>query len=115
MSIWRATKAKRVYAALLRIGWTFKKQAGSHGKLQRKGWANFTFCFHDSEEIGPATLSKISEDTGLRPEDLWPLVPRLGLLRTLARAAQHQRDNRFAFINEPRLTIAGIASIHHFA
>jgi len=70
MSIWRATKARRVYAALLRIGWTFKKQVGSHRKLQRPDWRNFTFCFHDSEEIGPAALARIAKDTGLRPEDL---------------------------------------------
>jgi predicted RNA binding protein YcfA (HicA-like mRNA interferase family) len=45
--------AKRVYAALLRLGWTLKKQAGSHRKLRRPGWSNFTFCFHDSAEAGP--------------------------------------------------------------
>ncbi|MCX6621174.1 MAG: type II toxin-antitoxin system HicA family toxin [Acidobacteria bacterium] len=70
MSIWHATKAKRVYAALMRIGWTLKKQVGSHRKLQRLGWPNFTFSFDDSEEVGPAALSRIGKDTGLRPEDL---------------------------------------------
>ena len=70
MSTWRATKARRVYAALQRIGWTFKKQVGSHRKMQREGWPNFTFSFHDSEEVGPAALSKIGKDTGLSPEDL---------------------------------------------
>lgn len=70
MSIWRTTKAKRVYATLMRLGWTLKKQVGSHRKLQRPGWPNFTFCFQDSEEIGPAALSSIAKDTGLRPEDL---------------------------------------------
>jgi predicted RNA binding protein YcfA (HicA-like mRNA interferase family) len=70
VSAWRAAKARRVYAALLRLGWTFKKQVGSHRKLQRDGWPNFTFSFHDGEEIGPAALSKIGKDTGLRPEDL---------------------------------------------
>jgi predicted RNA binding protein YcfA (HicA-like mRNA interferase family) len=70
MSVWRATKAKRVYAALLRLCWTLKNQVGSHRKLQGPGWSNFTFCFHDSEEVGPAALSKIGKDTGLRPEDL---------------------------------------------
>ena len=70
MSTWSAAKARRVYAALIRIGWSLKKQAGSHRKLQRPGWANFTFCFYDNEEIGPAALAKIAKDTGLRPEDL---------------------------------------------
>jgi predicted RNA binding protein YcfA (HicA-like mRNA interferase family) len=70
VSTWRTTKAKRVYAALLRLGWTLKKQVGSHRKLQRAGWSNFTFCFHDGEEVGPAAFSRIGKDTGLRPEDL---------------------------------------------
>lgn len=70
MSLWRATKAKRVYAALLRIGWTLKRQVGSPKKLQRSGWPNYTFAFHDSDEIGPVALARIAKDTGLRPEDL---------------------------------------------
>lgn len=70
MSPWRSTKAKRVYAALLRKGWALKKQVGSHRKLYRTGYSNYTFCFHDGEEIGPAALSRIGKDTGLRPEDL---------------------------------------------
>jgi len=70
VSVWRATKARRVYAALERIGWSLKKQVGPHRKLQREGWPNFTFCFHDSEEVGPAALAKIGKETGLRPEDL---------------------------------------------
>ena len=70
MSAWSAAKARRVYAALQRIGWTLKKQVGSHRKLQRAGWPNFTFCFHDNEEIGPVALAKIAKETGLRPEDL---------------------------------------------
>jgi predicted RNA binding protein YcfA (HicA-like mRNA interferase family) len=70
MSVWRATKAKRVLAALLRLGWELKKQVGSHKKLTRLGYPNFTFCFHDGDEIGPAALSKIAKETGLSPDDL---------------------------------------------
>ena len=70
MSTWKATKARRVYAAFIRIGWKLKKQVGSHCKLERAGWPNFTFCFHDSDEVGPGALAKISKETGLRPEDL---------------------------------------------
>ena len=69
MSVWRAVKARRVYAALLRNGWLLKKQVGSHRKLGRAGWPNFTFAFHDNEELGPAALARIGKDTGLRPED----------------------------------------------
>ena len=55
---------------MLRLGWTLKKQVGSHRKPQRRGWSNFTFCFHDGEEIGPAALAKMGKDTGLKPGDL---------------------------------------------
>ncbi len=67
---WRATKAKRVLAALLRIGWVLKRQSGSHRVLSREGWSDYVFAFHDNEELGPRILSRIARDTGLRPEDL---------------------------------------------
>jgi predicted RNA binding protein YcfA (HicA-like mRNA interferase family) len=70
VSVWRATKAKRVYAAPLRLGWSLKKQVGAHRKLQRPGWSNFTFSFHDGEEVGQAALAKIAKETGLGPNDL---------------------------------------------
>ena len=70
MSHWRATKAKRVLAALLRIGWTVKRQRGSHLVLSRSEWGDFVFAFHDREEIGPRMLARIARRTGLRPEDL---------------------------------------------
>jgi predicted RNA binding protein YcfA (HicA-like mRNA interferase family) len=70
VSYWRATKARHVYAALLRIGWSLKKQVGSHRRLTREGWRPFTFAFHDNDEIGPGALAKISKETGLKPSDL---------------------------------------------
>jgi hypothetical protein len=38
--------------------------------MQRTGWPNFTFSFHDGEEVGPAALAKIAKESGLKPEDL---------------------------------------------
>jgi predicted RNA binding protein YcfA (HicA-like mRNA interferase family) len=70
MSVWKACKARQVLAALIRIGWVQFKQVGSHRRLRKPGWKNYTFSFHDGDEIGPAALSRISKDTGLRPEDL---------------------------------------------
>ena len=70
MSQWPSAKAKRVYAALLRLGWELKRQTGSHRTLAREGWQNFVFAFHDGEEIGPRMLARISKHTGLAPEDL---------------------------------------------
>jgi len=70
VSNWPATKARRVLAALLRIGWKLKRQSGSHRTLSRDGWPDFVFAFHDDEEIGPVMLAKIAKRTGLTPSDL---------------------------------------------
>lgn len=70
MSNWPAAKANRVLAALGRIGWTIKRQAGSHRTLQRDHWPDFVFAFHDDEEIGPRMLARIAKRTGLTPGDL---------------------------------------------
>jgi predicted RNA binding protein YcfA (HicA-like mRNA interferase family) len=70
MSEWGARKARLVLAALLRIGWTVKRQSGSHRVLARAGWPDFVFAFHDGDEIGPRMLSRVARHTGLRPEDL---------------------------------------------
>jgi predicted RNA binding protein YcfA (HicA-like mRNA interferase family) len=70
VSRWPATKASRVLAALLRIGWRIKRQVGSHRTLQRAGWADVVFAFHDDEEIGPRMLARIARRTGLMPGDL---------------------------------------------
>jgi predicted RNA binding protein YcfA (HicA-like mRNA interferase family) len=59
-----------VLAALLRLGWTVKRQRGSHKTLARDGWPDFVFAFHDNEEIGPKMLSRIAKNTGLNPEDI---------------------------------------------
>jgi predicted RNA binding protein YcfA (HicA-like mRNA interferase family) len=70
LSNWPSTKARRVLAALLQIGWQIKRQSGSHRTLTRPNWSDFAFAFHDDEEIGPRMLARISKRTGLTPEDL---------------------------------------------
>ncbi|OLE55269.1 MAG: hypothetical protein AUG51_04105 [Acidobacteria bacterium 13_1_20CM_3_53_8] len=70
MSQWSSAKAKRVLAALLRIGWSIKRESSSHKILSRAGWADVVFAFHDKEEIGPKMLARIAKNTGLKPEDL---------------------------------------------
>jgi len=67
---WPSTRAQRVLAALLRIGWVVKRQSGSHRVLSRPGSPDFVFAFHDGEEIGPRMLVRIARHTGLTPEDL---------------------------------------------
>ncbi|HOB74317.1 MAG TPA: type II toxin-antitoxin system HicA family toxin [Phycisphaerae bacterium] len=70
MSQWRLTRAGKVLSALLRIGWSIKRQSGSHKTLSRHGWPDYVFAFHDSEEIGPRMLARIGKRTGLTPDDL---------------------------------------------
>ena len=67
---WHTVKAKSVLNALVKIGWRIKRQKGSHRILERAGWLDITFAFHDREEIGPRMLSRISKHTGLTPDDL---------------------------------------------
>jgi len=70
MSEWPSAKASRVLASLRRIGWSIKRERGSHRTMAREGWPDFVFAFHDSEEIGPRMLARIAKQTGLRPDDI---------------------------------------------
>jgi predicted RNA binding protein YcfA (HicA-like mRNA interferase family) len=71
MSHWGSAKARRVLAALLRMGWSIKRQSGgSHRVLARPGWPDFVFAFHEGEEIGPRMLARIARRTGLTRDDL---------------------------------------------
>ena len=70
MSQWPASKVRRVLAALLRLGWSVKRQTGSHKTLQRSGWPDFVFAFYDGDELGPKMLARIAKHTGLTSDDL---------------------------------------------
>ena len=70
MSQWSSAKARRVLAALLRIGWSIKRESSSHKTLSHPGWPDYIFAFHDKDEIGPKMLARIAKNTGLKPEDL---------------------------------------------
>lgn len=70
MSEWSSAKARRVLAALLRIGWSIERERGSHRTRVRMGWPNYVFAYHDGEELGPRILVKIATHTGLSPNDL---------------------------------------------
>jgi predicted RNA binding protein YcfA (HicA-like mRNA interferase family) len=70
VSQWSSTKARIVYKALLKIGWTFLRQVGSHKKLTRPNYGNYTWAFHDNDEIGPVMLARIAKKAGLKPSDL---------------------------------------------
>jgi predicted RNA binding protein YcfA (HicA-like mRNA interferase family) len=70
MSNWKSAKARRVLAALEKIGWRVKRQKGSHKTLERDGWADYVFAFHDGDEIGSKMMTRVAKKTGLKPEDL---------------------------------------------
>ena len=70
MANWPSSRARRVLAALYRIGWQLKRETGSHKTLARDGWPDFVFAFHDGDEIGPRMLARIAKRTGLTPNDL---------------------------------------------
>jgi len=70
MSPWPSCRAQRVLAALLRRGWTIKRQTGSHRVLTKVGSPDYVFAFHDGDEIGPRMLARIAKHTGLTPTDL---------------------------------------------
>jgi len=73
MADWPSTKAKKVYHALLRIGWTPKpgrRKGSSHIQLVHPSRPEFTWAFHDSDEIGPRMLARIAKHTGLERADL---------------------------------------------
>jgi predicted RNA binding protein YcfA (HicA-like mRNA interferase family) len=70
MSRWPEMRARRVLDALLRIGWSIKRQTGSHRTLQRPGYPDYVLAFHDRDEIGPRMLARLAKQTGLTPEEL---------------------------------------------
>lgn len=71
MSNWKSAKARRVLAALEGIGWRLKRnRGGSHKVLERDGFPDYVFSFHDGDEIGPKMMARIAKKTGLKPENL---------------------------------------------
>jgi len=68
--MWPAVKAKKVLRALESTGWIVIRQRGLHRIMSKTGYPDFTFAFHDKEEIGPKMLSRIAKHTDLTPNDL---------------------------------------------
>ena len=68
MSQWSSAKARRVLAALLRIGWSIKRESSSHKILSRPGWPDVVFAFHDKDEIGPEDAGSHGQAHGARTQ-----------------------------------------------
>jgi predicted RNA binding protein YcfA (HicA-like mRNA interferase family) len=55
----------------LRIGWRIKRQSGtSHRILERPGWQDVLFAYHDRVTLGPVAMKLLAKKTGLTPGDL---------------------------------------------
>ena len=60
MSQWPSTRARLVLSALLRIGWSIKRQSGtSHKVLSRSGWADYE-TGHDNPQQ-PVNLNETQD------------------------------------------------------
>jgi predicted RNA binding protein YcfA (HicA-like mRNA interferase family) len=70
VTAWGSIKAKRLLSVLLKRGWAVKRQSGSHKVLERAGFPDLVFAFHDNEEIGPRMLARLAKSTGLTPDDI---------------------------------------------
>lgn len=70
MTGFASAKARRVLSALIRQGWSVKRQTGSHKTLAKPGHSDVVFAFHDGDEIGPKMLVRIAKMTGLQPDDI---------------------------------------------
>ncbi len=102
MSKWRSSKAKQVLAALLRIGWTIKRQVGSHQLLERAGWADYVFAFHDREEIGPKAVERIPESSKHKTPDV--LVSADGERFVVVVRAKERDEQLLDLVEHPLLT-----------
>lgn len=67
MSQWPSPKAKRVLAALLKLGWETRRQTGSHRTLMREGWSDFVFAFHDGYEVAERVTEAGASTATVRP------------------------------------------------
>ena len=56
-----------MFAALQRFGWRYDRTVGSHKIMNREGWADYPFWFHDSDELGPAILAKLAKRRAFNP------------------------------------------------
>lgn len=71
MSQFGSVKARPLRRALLKPGWSIKRETGgSHKVLAREGWPDFVFAFHDSVEVGPKMMPPVAKRTGLTPDNL---------------------------------------------
>jgi predicted RNA binding protein YcfA (HicA-like mRNA interferase family) len=102
-------------AALLRIGWTIKRQSGtSHRILARPGWQDMLFTCHHRVTLGPTAMKVLAEKTGLTPKNcrLTKAGNRRIMLESVNYVAKNQRLGRISLpftngVQFPKLDVTG--------
>ncbi|MDQ6664151.1 MAG: type II toxin-antitoxin system HicA family toxin [Acidobacteriota bacterium] len=71
MSVWPSSKARKVFSAIERVGWSVKANKGSsHKQLTHPVYGEVTWAFHDGDEIGPKMLARLAKVYRFKREDL---------------------------------------------
>jgi predicted RNA binding protein YcfA (HicA-like mRNA interferase family) len=71
VSYWPSAKARRVFAAIRKVGWTTKVEKGSsHVQMVHPTWGEATWSHHDSVEIGPKMMARLAKTFHFKPSDL---------------------------------------------
>ena len=109
-------------AALLRQGWRIKRQSGAHRILERKGWPDVVFAFHDDEELGTAHAGP--DRQAHRPEAAGFVMQEPNIGRGFAAAHTHRWTARgergraslsvmlaWRWLTQPRLAIVRSCAI----
>jgi predicted RNA binding protein YcfA (HicA-like mRNA interferase family) len=62
LSYWPSKKARQVFKAIERVGWTIKEEKGSsHKQMVHPSYPEATWAFKDSEEIGPKMMARLAK------------------------------------------------------
>lgn len=70
MSGWPSVKAPRLFAAILRKGWTEVRRSGSHRTMRRDGWPDAVWAFHDDKTLAPGEARRVARAFGVEANDL---------------------------------------------
>jgi predicted RNA binding protein YcfA (HicA-like mRNA interferase family) len=64
-------KARKLFRVLERLGWRIKDDKGSsHKQMIHPTHGEATWCFHESEEIGPKMMARVAKAFHFTRDDL---------------------------------------------
>jgi len=60
LSYWPSKKARQVFRAIERLGWSVKEEKGSsHKQMVHASYSEATWAFKDGDEIGPKMMARL--------------------------------------------------------